>query len=122
MSPIILVEHSILLCLVTLIGYWLWQQHQKQLNKLWEAGEEAARIPRPWKAKSPADCPACQSGLQLAIHPIHRDVKPWSACKSSRGRKKKVKTQGHACPNPTCRYFGITDETIHALVGNGKRG
>jgi hypothetical protein len=33
-----------------------------------------------------------------------------------------IKTQGHACPNLNCRYFGVTDETVHALVGNGKRG
>ena len=31
-------------------------------------------------------------------------------------------TQGHACPNPGCPYFGVTDERVHALVGNGKRG
>jgi IS1 family transposase/transposase-like protein len=119
---LILIEHSILLCLVALIGYWLWQRHQERLKKLWDAAKEAARIPRPWKAKAPADCPACQAGLQLAIRPIKRDVKPWSACKSSRGRKKRISTQGQACPVPDCDYFGITDESIHALVGNGKRG
>jgi hypothetical protein len=105
-----------------LIGYLPWRQHQVRLEKLWEAAKEKERAPRNWKLKSPNDCPACQSGLQVAIRPIFRDVKPWRECKSSRGRKKQIKTQGHACPNPNCRYFGVTDETVHALVGNGKRG
>ena len=33
-----------------------------------------------------------------------------------------MNTQGFACPNPKCLYFGITDAHIHALVGDGKHG
>ena len=33
-----------------------------------------------------------------------------------------MKTVGFACPNPMCLYFGITDDQIHALVGDGKHG
>jgi hypothetical protein len=33
-----------------------------------------------------------------------------------------VNTDGFACPNQQCRYFGITDAHIHALVGDGKHG
>jgi transposase-like protein/IS1 family transposase len=33
-----------------------------------------------------------------------------------------VKTEGFACPNQQCPYFGITDAHIHALVGDGKHG
>jgi hypothetical protein len=33
-----------------------------------------------------------------------------------------VNTEGYACPNPKCLYFGITDDQIHALVGDGKHG
>ena len=72
--------------------------------------------PNPHQIVRPAS-PVCSS-----IQPIRREVKPWRECKSSRGRKKLIRTQGHACPNPDCRYFGITDEAVHALVGNGKRG
>jgi transposase-like protein len=61
-------------------------------------------------------------GTATGNRPIHRQVKPWREYRSRRGRKKKIKTQGHACPNPHCRYFGITDEDVHALVGNGRRG
>jgi len=33
-----------------------------------------------------------------------------------------VNTEGFACPNPKCPYVGITDDQIHALVGDGKHG
>ncbi len=70
-------------------------------------------------------------------HPlVHRLLKPRtplvgfgariSACASlARGEKppgspKRVNTEGYACPNQQCPYFGITDAHIHALVGDGK--
>jgi len=87
-----------------------------------EEGKKRGSGWRRWKAKTPKDCPACQSGLQLAIRPIRREVKPWLEWKSKRGRKKTIQTQGHACLNEGCEYYGIRDEQVHALVGNGKRG
>ncbi len=33
-----------------------------------------------------------------------------------------MNTEGYACPNQKCPYFGITDAHIHALVGDGKHG
>ncbi len=33
-----------------------------------------------------------------------------------------MNTEGFACPNRKCLYFGITDAHIHALVGDGKHG
>ncbi len=42
--------------------------------------------------------------------------------KSRRGRRKTVATQGHACPNPNCRYFNNPDPAVHALVGDGHHG
>ena len=35
--------------------------------------------------------------------------------KGKGGRPKTVKTEGHACLEPGCYYYGITDQTIHAL-------
>lgn len=51
-------------------------------------------------------------------------VLPWSERKSRRGtlRAKTVCTAGWACPPPECDYYGNTDSTYHALVGNGVRG
>jgi len=42
--------------------------------------------------------------------------------KSRRGAPKRIDTEGFACPNALCPYFGITDAQIHALVGDGKHG
>jgi transposase-like protein len=42
--------------------------------------------------------------------------------KSRRGAPKRIHTDGFACPNQQCPYFGITDAHIHALVGDGKHG
>ena len=123
MSILSFIEHGLLLSVTAILGYVLWRQHQERLKKLWEAAKKAARIPRKWKAKSPDDCPACTSGVSLTVQAIHRDVPAWPTGKqSTRGRKKLIKTQGHACLNPDCLYFGVTDERVHALVGNGKRG
>jgi hypothetical protein len=51
-----------------------------------------------------------------------RMSRPWREVKSRRGAPKRVNTEGFACPNPQCRYFGNTDASLHALVGDGKHG
>ena len=33
-----------------------------------------------------------------------------------------MKTEGFACPNRKCLYFGIIEPHIHALVGDGQHG
>jgi IS1 family transposase/transposase-like protein len=48
--------------------------------------------------------------------------RPWCEVKSRRGAPKRVNTEGSACPNQMCPYFGITDARVHALVGDGKHG
>jgi transposase-like protein len=48
-------------------------------------------------------------------------VEPWAASKSRRGRKKSLDTEGVACPNPMCKYSGVGDSTMHAIVGDGHR-
>jgi len=51
-------------------------------------------------------------------------VLPWRERKSTRGtlRAKTIFTASYACPRPDCDYFGNTDFTFHALVGDGLRG
>jgi IS1 family transposase len=83
-----------------------------------------SRLHRLLKPRSPDDCPACRlaspassaGGLAPAL------VRPWREVKSRRGAPKRVNTQGYACPNQQCLYFGNTDAQIHALVGDGKHG
>src|SRR5215467_4073120 len=81
-------------------------------------------LPRLLKPRCSDDCPACRlaSPASSSAEPAHAQVRPWSEVKSRRGAPKRIDTEGFACPNPQCRYFGNTDAQIHALVGDGKRG
>jgi IS1 family transposase/transposase-like protein len=87
-------------------------------------GAKCSRLPRLLKPRCPDDCPACRlaSTASLGGGPAPAPVRPWREVKSRRGAPKRVKTEGFACPNQQCPYFGITDASIHALVGDGKHG
>jgi IS1 family transposase len=91
-----------------------------RILRWWRRLREVCRthLHRRWKPASPHDCPLCCSGVSLGVVKP-RAVLPYIHCKSPRGRKKSVPTRGFACLNPDCDYFGITDDTRHALVGYG---
>jgi hypothetical protein len=74
--------------------------------------------------RCPDDCPACRlaSTASSGGKPTPAPVQPWSEVKSRRGAPKRIPTDGFACPNRKCRYFGNTDAHFHALVGDGKHG
>ncbi len=76
------------------------------------------------KPRTPLDCPACRLSCahSSGIEPAPAPVRPWHEVKSRRGAPKRIHTEGFACPNQQCPYFGITDAHIHALVGDGKHG
>jgi IS1 family transposase len=79
---------------------------------------------RQLKPRSPDDCLACRlaSTASLGGELAPLPVQPWNEVKSRRGAPKRIDTEGFACPNPQCRYFGNTDAHFHALVGDGKHG
>ncbi|HLX58548.1 MAG TPA: hypothetical protein VKR83_16140 [Ktedonobacteraceae bacterium] len=81
-------------------------------------------LPRLLKPRCPDDCPACRlaSTSSSGGRPASAPVRPWREVKSRRGAPKRIHTEGFACPNHQCAYFGITDASIHALVGDGKHG
>ena len=87
-------------------------------------GAKRTTLQRLLKPRTPDDCPACRraSTLSLGGRPAPGPVRPWSEVKSRRGAPKRIDTEGFACPNQHCRYFGITDARDHALVGDGKHG
>jgi IS1 family transposase/transposase-like protein len=116
-----IIETSFSLVITYLLIVLVWHRPPLNIQHTKKAAKSSG-TKRKWKPKSPHDCPACQEGIRLSIRPIQRNVQPWHERKSSRGRKKTIATQGYACLNPACDYHGITDECVHALVGNGKRG
>jgi transposase-like protein/IS1 family transposase len=110
----------LLLCLA-----WLWHLHWLHQNPLdSRVGTIRTKIQRLLKPRCPDDCPACQLGSPASSDegPATAPVRPWSEAKSRRGAPKRVNTEGFACPNRNCPYFGITDAHRHALVGDGKHG
>jgi transposase-like protein len=90
---------------------------QRFLKK--KKGAAQPRKPLVMKPKSERDCPFCvkENGRQGSPKPEMPSV--WRLRKGRGGPIKKISTQGRFCPNPECEYFGITDESIHALVGYG---
>jgi IS1 family transposase len=88
------------------------------------AAKIRTRLHRLLKPRCPHDCPACRlaSTASSGGGPVPLPVRPWREVKSRRGAPKRIDTEGFACPNQQCAYFGITDAHIHALVGDGKHG
>src|SRR5215469_12958760 len=88
------------------------------------AAKLRSRLHRLLKPRSPRDCPACRLASTVSSdgEPAPAPVRPWPEVKSRRGAPKRVNTEGFACPNQQCAYFGITDARVHALVGDGKHG
>jgi IS1 family transposase/transposase-like protein len=86
-------------------------------------GTVPAKVRQPLKPRTPEDCPVCQHPHPKSLwgHGRKPGVEPWRMRKSPRGDHKRICTAGHACPNPECDYWGNTDPTFHALVGNGMR-
>jgi len=82
------------------------------------------RLPRLLKPRTPDDCPACRRASPASSAGVLPSVpvRPWREVKSRKGAPKRINTEGFACPNPQCQYFGNTDAHFHALVGDGKHG
>src|SRR5512135_678842 len=88
------------------------------------AAKVCTTLPRLLKPRTPDDCPACRLATtpSLGGGPAPGPVRPWREVKSRRGAPKRIDTEGFACPNRQCSYFGNTDASFHALVGDGKHG
>ena len=87
-------------------------------------GAKRSTLQRLLKPRCPDDCPACRLSCtnSSVVGPAPAPVRPWCEIKSRRGAPKRIPTEGFACPNRKCRYFGNTNAHFHALVGDGKHG
>src|SRR5229473_3132646 len=108
----------LMLCLVYL---WLFDlpQHFSPRTRRRAAHTLVQRLLKP---RTPGDCPICRLSCTLPSNVGPVPLRPWREVKSRRGAPKRIHTEGFACPNHQCPYFGITDAHIHALVGDGKHG
>jgi IS1 family transposase/transposase-like protein len=115
--PLIDVSSLLNLVLIVLLALSLQRRWQRLLKHLWQSWQQYR--PQLWKPQSPRDCPQCQAGLKLQVLRAKGEIRPYQERKSRRGRKKAVSTGGFACPERTCAYYGVTDASLHALVGYG---
>ena len=117
---VFLLVFCLLLCLAL-----LWRLDWFHLRPSSSRGEaKRSTLHRLLKPRCPHDCPACRfaSTASSGGGPAPAPVRPWPEVKSRRGAPKRIDTEGFACPNHRCLYFGITDAHVHALVGDGKHG
>jgi hypothetical protein len=77
---------------------------------------------RRWRPRSPAECAHCRLAATDGTAPSLPNVRPWREGRSRRGAPRRIPTQGFACRRPGCRYEGITDAAVHALVADGRHG
>ncbi len=112
---------SFLMLFLAQLCHLYWIHHQPSHSK---AEPMRTTVQRLLKPRTPLDCPACRLCCtpSSGVRPSPTPVRPWREVKSRRGAPKRVNTEGFACPNQQCSYFGITDAHIHALVGDGKHG
>ena len=120
--------NTLLLLCFFLILLELWHLlQQKWLKKLFSTKPSSsktrkAQVMRP---KTPKDCPQCCESLDAGSVPSAPSPKTpisWSEIKSKRGRKKRICTQNYFCSNQKCDYYLVTDQKVHALVGDGNHG
>jgi len=116
---------QVFLCFLLLALAWLGRAYGLRPGHAhWRAAAPHSVVHRLLKPRTPRDCPVCyhSSTCTTGAGPSPLPVRPWGEVKSRRGAPRRVNTEGFACPNQQCWYFGITDAHIHALVGDGKHG
>ena len=93
------------LALLWSLGWFLFQPSHAR------TGARSTSTHRLLKPRTPLDCPVCRRTDEHSsvLEPQPTPVRPWCELKSRRGAPKRVNTEGFACPNQQCAYFGITE-------------
>jgi len=114
-----LIVESILL--IWFVGWVIWERRKRDLKRWWKTWR--AQPKRPWtlRPRTPDDCLDCRLGPAEVVPGRTQGPRPWSEVKSKPGRPKTHDSHGHACMNPRCEYYKITDASIHALRWDGQR-
>jgi len=118
---VVRIERVIIVMLGLALAQTWWKLQRSKVKRWWKGIKD--RLPRHWRPKSPVDCPKCQMEAWNAEQADPRErLAPYRSGKSTRGRKKKLATEGWACPNRSCKYYGETEASRHAVIGHGKIG
>jgi hypothetical protein len=101
--------------LLSLVLLWRLDWFSLQLCAS-RGGAKRSRLPRLLKPRCPDDCPACRlaTPASLGKGPALVLCVPGARSKVGGERATRVNTEGFACPNQQCRYFGNTDAQFHA--------
>jgi IS1 family transposase/transposase-like protein len=120
MQETLMVVESVVLTVV--VGLLL-RGPAKRRWKRWQEGQRGKPKKRPYtlRPRSPKDCLDCRVEAQLKLPEVTRTTQAWSAVKSPRGRPKTYDSDGQACMNRVCKYYGDTDGLHHALRRDGSR-
>jgi hypothetical protein len=89
----------------------------------WKKKAKIPRKPAVMRPKSEMDCQYCveEKGKKAKSGP-KKAVVAGRERKGRGGRRRGISTEGYFCSNKGCEYYGIRDERIHALVGDGSHG
>ena len=110
---------------VTLVALWGLMLVITALSRQPRVGvaPALAKSRRPLKPKTGDDCPLCKGQSRSKTGDrAGGSPRPWCEVRSRRGPKKHSDTEGYACDNSACVYYGITDATVHALIAYGGHG
>ncbi len=115
---------TLIASLLLLVGVWFYLRSRFSHHPSCSQAAHCSLSPRHLKPRSPLDCPACCSAALSAAgkEPSHAPVRPWREVKSRRGAPKRANTEGVACPNQACPYYGISAVQVHAVVSDGSSG
>jgi hypothetical protein len=111
-----------LLCGVVLglVMWQVWRKQRRWVRRWWLKAAE--RLPRQWHPACDQACEQCRSSVHVTLVQATKNVPPYASSKSRRGAKKRLSSEGYACPCRECVYFGNNHAAEHALVGYGKLG
>jgi hypothetical protein len=104
------------------IYLWLRRGWIRQMLE-WKKKAKKPRKPAVMRPKSEMDCQHCVKEKGEKANPEQKKaIVAWRERKGRGGRRRGISTEGYFCSNKGCEYYGIRDERIHALVGDGSHG